>query len=374
MRLSYEQQQYLRERFNTDRLWSYSRVSTYLEHPWEYRIVYVEKLTRSSNVYTHFGTICHDIIQDHYDGKYDYDKMQELYEDAILEWRMDNKGYTFMNKNIESGYVDNLADYFKNTEIVPYKVKNESPVCVNFWDEKRQKNVTFIGYLDSEYIDDEGIFNIVDYKSSSKSSFSGKKLKDASKQLKLYAIGIHQARGIPYEKIRLRYDLMKYYEVFYLQKNGKWKGSKQERAKWVASQEKKIRTILLDNDVDIFDIDEMVEMSIASNTIENLPDFVKEKFQLKNCYIDVTISEEEAKELEQLLVETVAEIEEKEAMDDLDEAFPEERIDETNEFYYTQLSPQVLKFNKGYQDKLAMMEVGRRLTPEQELDINSLFG
>ena len=61
----------------------------------------------------------------------------------------------------------------------------------------------------------------MDYKTSSKGDYIGKKLKAHSKQLQLYAIGIHQLRGIPYDKIKLEFDMMKYYKVAYLQKNGK---------------------------------------------------------------------------------------------------------------------------------------------------------
>lgn len=369
MRLSHKQLEGIKSKFGVDRLWSYSRVSTFLEHPWEYRIVYLDKLTRSSNVYTYFGTICHDIIQEYYEGKHSYEQMETLFDQAILEWRTGDTGYRFMNEKIEAGYVDNLADYFKNTEVVPYKVVNERPICVQLYDEKRKKNVVFTGYLDSEYVDEDGIFNIVDYKSSSKSGFSGKQLKEKSKQLMLYAIGVNQFRGIPFEKIRLRFDMMKYYEIFFLQKNGKWKGSKQERAKWVATQEKKIRTVLLDNGFDAFEIDEMVEVAIVANKLDSLPDCVKDRFELKNCYIDVTITEEEAEELKEFMLDTIARCEELEASDDWDKAFPEPVIDQSNEFYYTQLSPQVLKFNKKYQEDKKLYVSGQELDNDELEDL-----
>lgn len=372
MRLSKEVLEGLKVRFGVDKLWSYSRVSTYLEHPWEYRIVYIEKLTRSSNVYTYFGTICHDIIQDMYDGKHKFEDMEVKFNNALVEWRTNDTGYKFMNNNIERGYIDNLDLYFKETEVIPYKIKNETPVCVQFKG-TRDQNIIFIGYIDSEYIDDNGIFHIVDYKTSSKSGFSGKKLADASKQLKLYAIGIHQTRGIPYDQINLRYDLMKYVEVGYLQKNGKWKYSKQERAKWVKSQENRLRTLLLENGCDPFEIDSEIETAIETNSIKHMPESIKNQFTLGNCYIDVQISEKEAQELEKLLVKTVEEIEEKEAMDDLDVAFPEEKIDASNEFYYTQLSPQVLKFNKGYQDQQKMLRATGRGGDDVSKSILDLF-
>lgn len=370
MRLSKNQLEGIKAKFGVDRLWSYSRLNTYLEQPWEYRIVYLERLVRSSNVYTYFGTICHDIIQDYYEGKHTYEQMADLFNEAIIEWRTGSTGYKFMNDKVESGYVDNLIDYFANTEIVPHKIVNERPICLQIYDKKRGKNVVFTGYIDSEYTDEDGVFNIVDYKTSSKSGFSGKQLKDKSKQLMLYAIGVNQFRGIPFDKIRLRYDMMKYYEVMYIQKNGNWKGSKQERAKWVGTQAKKIEKSLLDEGYSAFEIEEMVEEATVANSIKNLPQSVQDKFQLKNCYIDVQITEEEAEELKQFVVDKIAECEELENSGDLEKAFPEPVIDASNEFYFTQLSPQVLKFHKKYAEDRKLM-IGTQELDDDELE--SLF-
>lgn len=340
MRISYEERKALMDRLGVDRLWSYSRLSTYLDHPWEYKVVYLERATRSSNVYTHFGTICHDIVQDMTDGKYPYEKMIELFDEKVDAWRKDNQGYTFPDKKIEASYINNLRHYFQTMISPKAKITNEIPVLLNLHDDVRDKPIAFFGYLDAIYTDEEGITHIVDYKTSSKSGFSGKGLKEKSKQLMLYACAISQLKKIPLEKINLRFDMMKYVNVWFQQKNGKMKSTTQERQKWVAGIEKKIRKQLVDLDIDFFEIDIMVQNAILSNSLVGLPKEVQDSYTLTNCYIDVNIDEEDAKILKEFLITNVRECEEKEA-GDWEMEFPEPTIEEFGDFYWNVLSPQV---------------------------------
>lgn len=339
------------DKFGVDRLWSYSRFNTYYERPWEYYLAYIKKVPRGENIYTQWGTTSHEIIQDFYEDKMKYEDMITKFEEAVLDWRL-NSHLKFMSENVEHGYLDNLRDYFQTTEVIPHKVINEKPVCIKFHDDKRDRDIVFIGYIDSEYTDENGVLNIVDYKTSSKSGFSGAKLKDHSRQLKFYALGVSQFRGIPLDKIRLRYDLMKYVEVSYMQKNGKLNKSKQERRSWVDGMKAKMRKELAALDFDPIEVDEAVNIAISNNNMDNLPKEVQDKFGLGNCYIDVTIDEDEAEELRQLVCEVVAEVEEKEALPDLERAFPEPNIIGTSDqFYYETLASHLLPYAEKYQEQ-----------------------
>ena len=367
MRLGYEERKMIMDRFGVDRLYSYSRLSTYLNSAWEYRMLYLEKKPRTDNVYTVWGQIGHDIIQGLYEGTYKYEEMIEEFDKRTLDWRM-NSEHKFMSENVEAGYIKNLRDYFQTTEVVPFEVKNEKPVCIHIKDEKRDKDIVFIGYVDSEYYDEDGILNIVDYKSSSKGEYSGSKLKNHAKQLMLYAIGINQFRKIPFDKIRLRFDMMKYYNVEYIQKNGKTAVSKQERCKWVGGMVAKLRKDLAETGLDPFEVDEIIENAVDTNTLTGIPQEIKDKFKLKNCYIDVMITEEEANEMKQFICDVIDEIEEKEKID-WDISFPEEEITAKNEFYFTQLSG-MLKYHKGYQEQQKMLKSDSEIADE---DLLALF-
>ena len=367
MRLGKKEYDYLKQKYDVDRIWSYSRISTYVSEPWAYRMTYLDPAkVRTSNVYSIMGAWLHDVIQDYQEGKTNRDEMYEAFQDTIMKWRLEYPGYKFLNEKVENGYINNLDDYFKNTAKIPYEVENEKPVYVTFKDNDGG-NIVFIGYLDSIYTDSDGFFHILDYKSSSKGDYIGKKLKAHSKQLQLYAIGIHQLRGIPYDKIKLEFDMMKYYKVAYLQKNGKWKDSIQERSIWVMSQEKKIRALLQENGMDVFEIDELVAQANFDNNLDGLPDYVQERFELKNCFIEAEINEEIEKEITDFVVASVTECVEKEK-GDWDVEFPEPIIDDGNRFYFEQLAPELLKYHKGYQETVKVNRANKTDLAISELD------
>lgn len=367
MRLNYNQLEGIKEKFGVDRIWSYSRISSFVQHPWEYRMTYLEKVGRGQNVYGYLGNVCHDIIQDAYEGKHKFKEMPDLFDEAIMDWRLNYPELKFMNKNVEDGYIKNVRDYFENTEIIPYEIVNEKSVCIHIHDEKRDEDIVLVGYIDSEYTDDDGYFNILDYKTSSRSGFSGKQLKEKSQQLGLYAIGVSQFRGIPLEKIRLRFDMMKYYEIRFMQKNGKLGKTIQERSKWVQGVHKRVNRKLAELEYDPLEVDDMMEIAIMNNNLDNLPKEVQDMFTLHNYYIDVQITEEEAEELKQFVCDTVADIREREK-GDWEKEFPEPVIDRSNSFYFEQLAPHLLKHHKSYQ---AQMEMQKGIASEE--DLLSLF-
>ena len=88
------------------------------------------------------------------------------------------------------------------------------------------KNYVLVGYVDAMWgeIDEEGNHHIyiLDFKTSSKSGFSGKGLLDKSKQLLIYAKAVHEMTGVPVDNIHVGYDMMKYVKRYYKLKSGKW--------------------------------------------------------------------------------------------------------------------------------------------------------
>lgn len=368
-RLSYAQLDKLKEHYGVDRIWSHSRLSTYVDQPWEYRIRYLERVkVDTSNIYTEWGSLCHGLLEGLYQGVHKKEDLPQLFENAVLEWRLSEKRHKFMNENVEKGYINNLTCYFDDFEQLDYDVIVEQPVRAVF--DNGDDKIVFVGYVDGMYTDEDGNMVLLDFKTSSKGQFSGQKLRENSRQLMLYAIAIHQQTGLPYDKIKARFDMMKYIEVSYLQKNGKWRSSLQEREKWVSSQNKRIRSLLQDGDVDIFEIETMVAQAIADNSIDDLPEYVKERFKLDNGYIEVDVSEEHAKELEGWIVDKVNECYEKEK-GDWEIEFPEPVLDPSNEFYFNVLAKGLLKHHEGYQEQQAIK--GARGQSVDMDDLEALF-
>ena len=366
-RLSYAQLDKIKEHYGVDRIWSHSRINTYVSQPWLYRITYLDKLKPdTSNVYNYFGTILHDLAQGVYTGEHEIKELPSLYEQKVIDWRLGDSGFKFMNENVEKGYLNNIEHYFENFKKLPYEVIVEKPVKIVLGDDKEKE--VFVGYVDGLYKDEEGNMVILDFKSSSKGEYSGKKLKESSRQLLLYSIGIHQATGLPYEKIKARFDMMKYMYVEFLQKNGKWRGSLQERVGWVKAQEKRMVAALSETDMDVFDIDYLVKEAIGKNSMEDLPQEIQDRFRVSPGFIDVDVSEENAKELEEWLLSNISELRTKEA-GDWEVEFPEPVIDPSNEFYFNVLAKGALKFHKGHQEEQAMK--GARVQ-DQTIDFDSL--
>lgn len=354
LRLTYKQLEGLKEKFGVKVLYSYSRVNSYLQEPWIYRKTYLDKVERGSSCYAMLGNLAHDVIQNHLDGDYPYEEMINKYNEGLLEWKTEHSDLKFINKSVEDSYIASMKNYFQTTKIIPHKIINETPVCIHIPLED-DEDIVFIGYIDSEYVDEDGIFNIVDYKSSSISGFSGKQLKEKAQQLTLYAIGINQVRGIPFEKIRLRFDMMKFYEISFMQKNGKIGKTKAERSKWVEKIIKRLQKDLFELGYDPIETDGLLDVSLMNNSIDNLPQEVQDKYTFDNLYIDVTVTEEEAEELKQMMKETVLEIREKEK-GDWEVEFPEPKIDNSNKFFFEQLNSHLLKHHSGYQEEQAMIK------------------
>lgn len=323
MRYSRAVQKELAKAFGVDRIWSYSRISTFVNCPWEYKVKYIDHVRDAGNVYSFYGTQCHNIIQGFYDGVYTYDQMSTEYTDFVRQWMDDQDHFNFPKSKdgsdkTEKSYIKNLTHYFKNTQVIDtsngIEIHNEEPVLVQIPKDDNPAAFVLVGYIDSLYKDGDDIY-LLDYKTSSKSGFTGKKLIEHSQQLRLYSIGIHQQKGIPYDKINPRFDMMKYVKIRFKQENGKWKETIQERASWVSGIATKLKTKLKKAGLGPLEIQQAIDLAEAHGNLDNLPESVQKQFEVGNCYIDVEINEEIAAETLKNHADTITEIMRREACD-----------------------------------------------------------
>lgn len=391
-RLTYKQLDIIKDKFEVDEMWSFSKVSTFSQCSWLFKLKYIDKIrVKGDSCYTWWGTVSHALIQDFYDGAYTYEEMAEKLEDKILEYNMlDDPKLAFPEQSQFESYIENLRHYFSNVKTMTCKVTNEKPVLAVFEGNERY---VFQGYIDSEMIDEDGNLVILDYKTSSMSGFTGAKLLEKARQLMIYAWGISQhgrmvgneMKAFPVDKIILRYDMMKYVNVRYMQKNGVEKVTKAERRMWVSklgvpirkdfeSVEKdilalekkhaqlerkhnaKVRTedekaelqvqmsqIIKDiedakvNLYDIIEINELVDEAITSNSLSNLPKFIQEKYVVSDCYIDIELTQDIMDEFVAELVSSLDLIVAKRKEEDTDQAFTRERIGQGDSFFCVNL-------------------------------------
>lgn len=285
-RLSYEEIERIKKKYGVDRLWSWSRMNTYMTSKFEYLLKYIlkSKEDRCDSCYTTLGTICHNTLEKFYENKINYNDMIDDYNDgfttaitiADLKFcRSDEE----KNKNIGEKYNENLVHFFKNHNVYKHKLLVEKPIVVNI-----EGNI-FVGYIDGLYKDDDGCYHILDFKSSS--MYTGKTLEENSGQLTIYAIGLNQL-GIPWDKISAAFNFLKYCTIKYQLKKGDIKYRNVERCKIGESLQSNAKTWL--NHFG-YEPDEYLKEMIDTNSIDCLPKEVKEKYEITDCHVEVDLSE-----------------------------------------------------------------------------------
>jgi PD-(D/E)XK nuclease superfamily len=424
-RLSYEQLNMIKEKLEVKQLWSFSKASTYTQCTWLFYLKYIEKIrVKGDNCYTWWGTVSHDLIQGLYDGEHTYSEMIDKFEKKVIEFKLlGDPKLQFPSENEFKNYVDNLRHYFTNVRQIPYKVINERPVLAVFEGDERY---VFQGYVDSEYLDPTtGKFVIVDYKTSSISGFTGKKLLEKARQLMIYATGIstfgREVNGVKrtfsLEDIVIRYDMMKYLNITYLQKNGTPKTTKAERRAWVGKiasplrkdledvpkemgkiekeirklerkHNAKVRTeeerVVLRKEIeeledlhgnmaqylfDPFEINDMIEEAITTNSLAKMPQFVQEKYSLSDCYIDIELTEEILEEFKVELIDTLNTITRKSAEKNKQEAFTRGHIENGESYYCVNLCDMKdhCEFYQDYKAHQGMFLTNNNAPSEEEL-------
>ena len=283
-RLSHEELEKIKKKHNVDRLWSWSRMNTFMTSKFEYLLKYIlkSKEDRCDSCYTTLGTICHDTLEKFYEGKIKYEDMVDDYNDGfttvitIADLKF-NRSDAEKNKSIGEKYNENLAHFFRNHTIYKHKLLVEKPIVVDI-----DGNV-FVGYIDALYKDDDDCYHIIDFKSSS--IYTGKTLEENSGQLTIYAIGLHQM-GIPYDKIKAQFNFLKYCTIKYEQKNGAIKYRNVERCKIGENLQSNAKTWLKHFK---YEPDEYLKTLLDTNNIDCLPEEIKNKYEITDCHVDVDL-------------------------------------------------------------------------------------
>lgn len=311
MRLSRKEMEELCKKLNTDRLLSYSRLSTFKNCKLEYKLSYIDRLARGQQgFYSWFGSLCHDIKQWWLQGG----KPDEngnitdedgniinpfTYDDMILEFITETERYK--NNEFEVGKCPGtrgatseenrdklfsaLEHYFINTIPMEYKKIKIEPLVM-----AKVGGSYFQGYIDELILTMDDKIMIVDDKTSSASGFSGKSLKEKAAQLYLYALALMQMKKLPIENIVLVYDMMRYVHICFEQKNGKIKKTRGERQKWVSAIAKRLeKELVKECGFDEADAIIAVNKAVMENSLESLPKEISSKYTIENCYIEVEL-------------------------------------------------------------------------------------
>lgn len=305
MRATQEQLERIKKKYNTDRLWSFSRMNLFKTSPYSYYLKYIaqKEEDNDNSIYGVMGGCVHDILEKYYNDEIKYEDMIDEFKDAwmtnvdVLDLKFDRTDEE-KNKKIANKYYRNIEHFFKNHKILEDKPKLEKLIITKIED------YVFQGYIDCINKNKDGIYNIIDWKTSS--IYLGAKAEKESFQLGIYAIGLNQM-GVPFEKINIKWNFIKYCTVLYEQANGKVKSRNIERCE-LGSKLKSNVAIWLKKLGYKDDVDYYCNLLCDSNDLSCLPKEVQEKYTVTDCYVDIPITEKMLGFWQKEIIETLTDI------------------------------------------------------------------
>lgn len=355
-RLTWEELDKLKKDNNVSRLWSWSRVHSFTVSKFEYFLKYIKHVRedRRDCIYAAMGGTAHDIIERFYSGQIKYEDMITEFEDGWLvsrefsQLKFDRNDSKHDQKIADKYYTD-LQHFFKNHTVLKNK-----PALEKFVKMKIGTNLLY-GYIDCCFKDDNGCFNIVDWKTST--VYKGAKAQDECGQLVLYAIALNQM-GVPFDNIKICWNFLKYCTVQYEQANGAVKTRDVERYKLGESMQTNAKMWLKKLGYED-EVDDYLKAMIDANSLDVLPEDVQEKYIVSDCYVYVPLTQELIDKWTDMVMSTIRDILtlEKEYEDTHDEMLFFDSDDEVKaqSYYYATLcgySPSLLKPYQKYLDDL----------------------
>lgn len=298
-------------------VYSISRLNTVDNCGWEYWQTYMEHLTPKDNIYSFTGTRIHKCLEDLQNGlTLNFpEEIEKILNEAKL---LDIK---FPNEKIEDKWVKDIM-YFANHYNLPNykKTDTEKKFLIKINDSYLQ------GIIDLVIYNDDGTVSIRDYKTSSK--FSNSDLEEKGRQLILYGLAMEE---LGYKVKDLAWEMLKYVEISYKLKNGKTRTTIAERGfivdKLKSDITKELKSLKKYTELEI---EEIVDNAIEKNSLDLIPDNIKDKYTIKDyiCYYDFT--DERINETKSFVKAKIDEIEQFE--DDISWWEPKE-ITPYNSFY-----------------------------------------
>ena len=363
------------KKFHTNILWSWSRYNIFKTDPYSYFLKYIkgEKEDRRDSIYCVSGGYCHDILEKYYNGEIQQSDMINEYEDSLFTMNLAEYKYDRSDEDKNSAIAEKYESCIKHFFRNHIKPDNLKMLLEMFCVIKVTDDIIFLGYIDNcgMYKDENGEKRIVitDYKTST--IYKGEKLEKESGQLYLYAEGIRQRTNLPLDHISIRYLFLKYVNVKCLQANGTWKERQIERNQIGSKLYTTAKTWLgkLGYGDGEFIKDNYLDEMLMLNSIDNLPDDVKDKMIISDCYVYLPLTQENIDNLKSDIIDTINEINSKtqEYKETNDDHIFWSDISEKNEYYYAVLSGYSRALHKPYNEYLENKEMFQNKDDEDEL-------
>jgi hypothetical protein len=297
----------LLKEFNKDIVWSYSRVNSFKQDPYEWFLHYVKNIPSDKtmgNAYGIYGNMVHDIMEDYYNKKIDKEECLNVFCNKWDELSLFGLKFNSTDDNSElklkTKYKNDLINFFETFKTFSGECFCEIPIPVVLQDKTRTE--VFAGYIDFLNVSEEnGVrkYHIIDYKTST--MYKGKSIEEHAQQLLLYAIGLKQKLKCNHEDIDVGWNFLKYVKVEEALKNGKTKERYIERCELIDKLQNSINKWMLEYGYEPID-------DCSDVTMDVLPAEVRDKFRLSDCIIKVPFTKESEEMLTQNLLNECEEI------------------------------------------------------------------
>lgn len=323
------------------KVYSFSKLGSFLNCEYEYYNTYIKRNRGIENIYTEMGSLIHDNLEEIYKGNRDIDTFRKNYSNKLIE--TDLNGVKFPNEKIGQSWQNDVGHFLNNFNKINKKMSLEKLIVFEI-----VPGIWMQGYIDVIFPSDKGkpYVNILDWKTSSK--FSGKKLKEAGRQLLMYKLGIEATTNFKVDKVM--WFMIKY---IYVCSYGKTKIKRKmcNRGKWVKEVRSQLEKEMRSMNIEDFEIEMLLDESVENNNIDNLPQEIKDKYWLEDCFVEYDASKENIEELKKYVADTVNKIENKDK-EDKNEWNPVE-ITKYNSFYCSVLCGhrKTCEFYKAFLDK-----------------------
>jgi len=365
MRKQFEEVQLIANKLDCDEIYSWSKYNQYKGDTYTFYLKYILKIPedRKDSIYGVFGNASHDILEKYYNKEILYSDMIEIFEEKLFEFTIGGLKYDRCNedknKKISDKYESCMRHFFKNHQPIPYKLKCEVfvPIKIN--------NILIQAYIDAIHMekrDDKDVLIVTDFKTSS--LYKGKKVLKESGQLILYSYGIHKKLNIPMDQIVARWAFLKYVEVECMQANGKLKSRIIERNSIGSSLSSNAKMWLKKSDSTFTEeqeeqIDDYLNKMSIDNSIDCLPDDVKSKFVIKDCYVEISLDDESVQELLNDIIKTVQEIKIKHSdyKSTLDNKIWWQDVTDTESYFLANLNGYSSVIHKPYREYLEKLDM-----------------
>lgn len=207
---------------------SFSKLDKFNKCPLSYRIEYIDKVKVEfkDNIHSSLGVLTHDLMDWGILGDMSKEEIVNTFDEKV------EKIYKKYGIENEQPVVVSLRDFFKRSDFIEkYRGKNvkfEVPVYYKLKSSTDKIDYYIVGFIDMVIENEDGTVDILDFKISNKSGYTGKKLQSALMQIYSYA---YMYEYMYRKKInRLGYHFLKYCNLSFVDIKGKKrKSSKVER-------------------------------------------------------------------------------------------------------------------------------------------------